>query len=350
MSLATRCSACGTVFRVVSDQLRVSEGWVRCGRCSQVFNALESLVDLETGLPRQGGLDSGALALDVAQPAARPGGPPLPGNPALASAAADRGADAPADTPSDPLADAMADRLADPVAAQLAREFASTSAPETRPPQASELLNPPPGRAEASDRSTPRAPAASRRPRSSKAAAGAAAPSFVREADRAARWRRPGVRLALGGLALLASALLAAQVAHTWRDRLAAQQPALAPLLQAGCALLGCEVGPAHVLDALSVESSGLVRVERSNLYKLQVSLRNRAAHDVALPALDLSLTDARGELIARRVLRPAELGESAATIGAGRDLTLQATLQSAAAADGASRVIAGYTVELFYP
>lgn len=348
MSLATRCSACGTVFRVVSDQLRVSEGWVRCGRCSQVFNALESLVDLETGLPRQGGLDSGAMALDVAQPAARPGGPPLPGSPAPAdgravpSAAAERS--------SDPASDAMADPLADPAAVQLAREFASTSAPETRPPQASELLSPPPERLDAPDRSSPRAPAASRRPRGSRAAAGAAAPSFVREADRAARWRRPGVRLALGGAALLASALLAAQVAHTWRDRLAAQQPALAPLLQAGCGLIGCEVGPAHVLDALSVESSGLVRVERSNLYKLQVSLRNRAAHDVALPALDLSLTDARGELIARRVLRPAELGESAATIGAGRDLTLQATLQSAAAADGASRVIAGYTVELFYP
>ncbi|MDP3223209.1 MAG: zinc-ribbon domain-containing protein, partial [Rubrivivax sp.] len=53
--LATRCSACGTVFRVVPDQLRVSEGWVRCGRCSQVFNALESLVDLETGMPRRTG-------------------------------------------------------------------------------------------------------------------------------------------------------------------------------------------------------------------------------------------------------------------------------------------------------
>ncbi|MFN5154951.1 MAG: zinc-ribbon domain-containing protein, partial [Betaproteobacteria bacterium] len=50
-SLATRCSACGTVFRVVADQLRVSEGWVRCGRCSQVFNALEGLVDLDTGRP-----------------------------------------------------------------------------------------------------------------------------------------------------------------------------------------------------------------------------------------------------------------------------------------------------------
>ena len=47
MSLATRCTACGTVFRVVQDQLKVSEGWVRCGRCDEVFNALEGLFDLE---------------------------------------------------------------------------------------------------------------------------------------------------------------------------------------------------------------------------------------------------------------------------------------------------------------
>ncbi|WP_374675947.1 zinc-ribbon and DUF3426 domain-containing protein [Ideonella sp.] len=48
MSLATRCPACHTVFRVVQDQLRVSEGWVRCGQCQEVFNALESLFDLDT--------------------------------------------------------------------------------------------------------------------------------------------------------------------------------------------------------------------------------------------------------------------------------------------------------------
>ena len=45
-SMAARCTACSTVFRVVPDQLRVSEGWVRCGRCAEVFNAAENLIDL----------------------------------------------------------------------------------------------------------------------------------------------------------------------------------------------------------------------------------------------------------------------------------------------------------------
>src|SRR4029079_16192045 len=52
MSMATRCIACGTIFRVVQDQLKVSEGWVRCGQCREVFNALEQLFDLERdGIP-----------------------------------------------------------------------------------------------------------------------------------------------------------------------------------------------------------------------------------------------------------------------------------------------------------
>ena len=51
MSLATRCTSCGTIFRVVQDQLKVSEGWVRCGRCEQTFNALEGLFDLEREAP-----------------------------------------------------------------------------------------------------------------------------------------------------------------------------------------------------------------------------------------------------------------------------------------------------------
>ncbi len=51
MSLATRCTHCGTIFKVVEDQLKVSEGWVRCGRCQQVFHALPTLFDLEREAP-----------------------------------------------------------------------------------------------------------------------------------------------------------------------------------------------------------------------------------------------------------------------------------------------------------
>ena len=39
MSFTTRCPACGTTFKIVADQLKISEGWVRCGHCADVFDA-----------------------------------------------------------------------------------------------------------------------------------------------------------------------------------------------------------------------------------------------------------------------------------------------------------------------
>jgi len=43
MSQITRCPSCATMFKVVADQLRISDGWVRCGHCKQVFDASSNL-------------------------------------------------------------------------------------------------------------------------------------------------------------------------------------------------------------------------------------------------------------------------------------------------------------------
>ena len=51
MSLVTRCPACTTTFKVVRDQLRISDGWVRCGRCSNVFDATLDLHESSDGAP-----------------------------------------------------------------------------------------------------------------------------------------------------------------------------------------------------------------------------------------------------------------------------------------------------------
>lgn len=171
-----------------------------------------------------------------------------------------------------------------------------------------------------------------------------ATPAFVRQADRAARWRHPRVRAAMWFFSALATVGLVGQVLHEYRDLVAARYTGLRPALQQSCEWLGCAVEAAHLIDSLVVESSGLVRVEKSSVYKLSVALRNRAALEVAMPALEVSLTDSQGKLVARRVLRMAELGVNAATLAPGRDLGIQATLQAATAP------VAGYTIELFYP
>jgi G:T/U-mismatch repair DNA glycosylase len=94
------------------------------------------------------------------------------------------------------------------------------------------------------------------------------------------------------------------------------------------------------------------VRVEKTNTYKLNIALRNRANVAVAVPALELSLTDAQGKLMARRVLRTTDFGVTPSSVPAGRELSLQATLQTAFATanNEPQEAVAGYTIELFYP
>jgi Protein of unknown function (DUF3426) len=129
------------------------------------------------------------------------------------------------------------------------------------------------------------------------------------------------------------------------RDLLAARWPGSADLLGALCASLHCTVQAPRALDEVSVESSGLTRVEGAPLYKLQVAVRNRAAWPVAMPALDLTLTDPRGEVVTRRVLRASELGVAAPeALAAGAEWSALVTL------DVGERRVTGYTIDLFYP
>ncbi len=300
-ALATRCPACGTVFRVVPDQLRVSEGWVRCGRCSEVFNAPETLVDMDTGASQRLPEAERQTLLAASDSAVSPELDFTTAPPALERAA-------------EPVVESSTEPSVEPAA-----EPAVAAAAETPP-----LPDP---RAEPDDRPPP---------------------SFVRRADRAARWRRPRVRLALGACAGLAALALAAQVLFTYRDLAAARWPALLPVLAQACAALRCDLGPPRLISGLAVQSSGLSRVDASNLYRLAVTLRNQADIDLAVPAIDLSLTDAQGRLVSRRVLRMGDLGTTQDRLGAGRELVLLATLQVAGAP--ASVPVAGYTIELFYP
>src|SRR5215468_438989 len=78
MSLITSCPSCGTMFRVVPDQLKISEGWVRCGHCSEVFDATAHLVDESVleGLPEAQGTLSAPL--ETTQPEPPPPSPPPP--------------------------------------------------------------------------------------------------------------------------------------------------------------------------------------------------------------------------------------------------------------------------------
>jgi len=47
MSMVTSCPKCDTTFRIRHEELRASRGRVRCGHCSEIFNAFDSLATLD---------------------------------------------------------------------------------------------------------------------------------------------------------------------------------------------------------------------------------------------------------------------------------------------------------------
>lgn len=423
MTMATRCTACGTVFRVVPDQLRVSAGWVRCGRCGEAFNAAEALVDLAAAplvkaadaaaahrrepvadfadtQPREPAADS----VESPQPLEQPHDT-APVQPEGMAAGLDVAATvvATSDTPAEAAAATDADEdiafTAEVLAAGLRHADASgfalpEAAPDTAPVAVAEDISA--GNALIHSTEGPQAPnpepdvapSASAEPSPDAAASpadderrepGAAvqalealatpvpteaepspaepvppaadadeqpavAPSFLRRAERAERWQRPWVRVCLSLAALGAAVGLAAQVVLLQRDWLAATWPAAKPTLEQACTMLGCRIGEYRQIESLGVESSGLVRIEGTSMYRLSVVLRNRAAFELAAPALDLSLTDAQGRLIARRVLTMGDLGLPLRTLKGGSELPIQASLAVA------ERPVSGYTVEIFYP
>jgi len=92
MSLVTRCPACATTFKVVRDQLRISDGWVRCGRCSHVFDATLDLHETPDGVVGSGsGVASPQVQVPSAPAVVPSAAPEASTPPAPASPSADTG-------------------------------------------------------------------------------------------------------------------------------------------------------------------------------------------------------------------------------------------------------------------
>ncbi|AKJ27747.1 zinc-ribbon and DUF3426 domain-containing protein [Caldimonas brevitalea] len=400
MSLATRCPACNTTFRVVQDQLKVSEGWVRCGRCNEVFNAIEGLFDLDReGTPSQPmplpgrpeAVDSEYPAfqstlsepppsvvpepLEIAQeapptapaPLPPPPGPTAPTAPVAAAAAAAaafaRNAPSPAEIaaeiddnvaptayevldssfldrstygsvqPGD-LDDGFADARFDSTheALELESEAVAAGAPAWQPKT---LGN---ARKKSHKPARSKKAAAARRPPEDPNA-----PEFLRKAEREAHWQSPRMRLGLSLFALLLGLTLVLQIALQWRDWLAVYRPALRPTLVQLCRVAGCTVGPLRRIDDVVVDSSSLARGSGPDAYRLSVLLRNRGPVALALPHIDLTLSDGNGDLVARRALAPRDFGVGD-SIDAGAEVTLTLDLSTP------GHRVAGFTVEAFYP
>ena len=351
-ALITRCPACATMFKVVPDQLRVSEGWVRCGHCAEVFDASAHLQP--------------AAALEQARhEEARSGAAAPPLHAAPESAAFDTGAPRRAmqeaagaievedDEPFEaqdagPPSESSPDSIASSPQTQIDEELPDDGLDSVRFAAERQALQEDPLDQPFSLRREDLSAPAELEPHAAAADAGHLEElTFVRQARREAHWQRPAVRAMLALLALALAGLLGLQVAVQERDRLAASEPALRPWLASLCAPLGCRIAPPRRIEAIAIDGSTFNRL-RPDAYRLQVTLKNQSASDVAMPAVELTLTDSAEQPVVRRVLMPAELGATRPALAARAEWsgTAALALQDTAHA----RRVAGYRVQACYP
>lgn len=373
MSFITRCPACATAFKVVPDQLKISDGWVRCGHCHQVFDAT---LDLQPWWPGQPvpGEETAVDAPPESPPDTQPESTPPPPSPSPVAESAALAAPRPEPEPEpEPEHEPPIRQDAEPppAAPEPAGEpepwhFESDPPPDFQPTSVIEpFLGPDPEREpeadvsqlDATDHLDPDAPepdpapAHAPSPAVAQSAAAAFAArekelSFVRQAQRRAFWRRPAIRWLLGLIVLLLSALLAIQILLDRRDEVARDYPAARPALEALCAYLDCTIETPRQLDHVVIDSSVLLR-RGPGRYSFNVVIRNRSDQAVAMPAIELTLTDIQDQVLVRRVLPPAEWPRTAEVLDAGAEWSLQFDLALEPASD---QVMTGYRALLFYP
>jgi predicted Zn finger-like uncharacterized protein len=345
MALATRCPQCGALFRVGADQLKSRGGLVRCGSCQHVFNAIGRLDYLE---PNVDTIDPAARR--SATPTQAPVAPPSLARPKSEAATEAPVTEAPPDVaaanrPRARAAAAKAPRRAEPATRDLG-EVTRYSPQTALPPDLADSAVA--QDADDSDSDAQAAPVATGED-ASNSETPELEPTFLR-AGRKPMGRAGRAALAAGCIVLAPALLL--EILLVFRADILAQFPQLQPTISAVCAPLGCSAQwPMHP-EMLAVVSSELQAVAGTDALELDAVVRNRAGFPVALPAIELTITDRSDRPIARKVFLPQDYivdrsgsGEAAdAPLGAGADLSIRLLFELR------GTTAAGFVAYPFYP
>ena len=330
MSLITRCPVCQTLFKVVPDQLRISEGWVRCGQCDEVFDAslhlVQPLVSANVASVPQ---NARVLQEYVPQPLEM-FATPTPVAPAAAAAAT--AADADAMMTGSGLAGEWSATEAPVVLVSEVQHF-SQPAPHQEAPEPAEQVDPL-LREASGDRELDNHAASNE-------------VSFLRQGRSPATGSGLLMRAAWACLSLALVLGLAGQIVLQERDRIAAFEPDLQPWIQLMCDRLNCKLSPWRKIEMIAIDSSAFTRV-RDDAYRLSLTLKNTATVPVRMPILELTLTDTLDQPVVRRVFNRPEIDSSSEAIAAGMELPVVVTV--VVNPGGGVDRIAGYRLLAFYP
>lgn len=359
MNVLTRCPHCATVFRAGEGQLNARQGWVRCGRCGEAFNALGAQPAARTADPAK---PPAAITDDwaVGRSGSRAGDFSAPAEPTFA--------------PIPPIEEGPGTRSETPITRSetLVTRSETLGGPRSiqRPPEsmtvAPELaldegraLHRAKRHAEAVALGDPRLSGKPYTPEELESYRARRRRKHAEEKVAQGRIARlpervdvPGRKLSRGtafwaaGSGLLL-ALLAAQAAHAFRAELVSAYPPFQEWAEKACAALGCVITATPGSDALRIESSALeAEPDDPRRVGLSASIGNHSGRTQPYPWLALTLKGADGQPLARRLLGPDDYltVKTGRGIGAGEEapVTLAFELQGAAPA--------GYQLELFYP
>jgi predicted Zn finger-like uncharacterized protein len=295
MALATRCPNCSSRFRVATDQLKLRGGMVRCGSCRHVFDATAALDFFEH--PRE-------------QPRAE-----APGS---EGARASPGGAAPPT-----LRDSM---------------------PAARGETGGDAGGKPSGGGGAGGgaQANGEADAAT-------APSGDAAyePEFLRA-------NHPGSRFArLRAVAVIALALsLPAGIIYAQRTTLLAVFPSLREQATRACAALGCDLPWPRRPDQIAIVGTEMQTLPGTDVIEFSAVLRNRADFAIAMPALEITLSDSFNHPLVRRVFLPGELSvtSSEPPVAAGASIAAGADVPLRLAVEAPGIAALNYVVYPFYP
>lgn len=319
MSLIARCPACQTSYRVVPDQLRVSDGWVRCGQCGEIFDATQQSVDNDTV---QSVADSRVSGDGLFQTHPLMPDDPLPHKSLRAF-------------PEDIAVNQQASSL--PTADSQARQEALNALSEPALSWASAALLIKPSSESVAEKSAEPAFSPPETPVSFMLAPDSS--SGDRQGRRPVLWWGLGVTLLFG---------LLFQGLYRERDQLASFAPELKPAMQAVCDVLDCRVSPVQHIEDLVIDSAEFHQVGQET-FELRFSVKNKARFELALPSIELTLTDMADRPVLRRVFTPVELGAaSVSSVAAGGFWSASVYLRVDAEAAGVRAL--GYRLLVFYP
>ena len=304
------------MFKVVPDQLRVSDGWVRCGQCNEVFDA-------NTHLQKKVGdqlIDTPPVKrktlVEVTTPLASEDPPKAPETPASIEI-----------SPKAAILEAIA-----PVPHVEPADVPIGLPVSSAPKEVSPSVELPPLTAPDEGRS---------------AEVEHIRHTFLQVAGSSARKNPRWLRFALSVSCVLLALVLLVQVLIQERDRIVATEPSTKRFLESLCSVAGCRISPLRQIESVVIDSSSFAKV-RLDVFRLSFTLKNTAQVPIAIPALELTLTDMQDQAVVRKVFHVADFGTQQSVMGPGSELT--ATLPMVVKLAGTAEKVSGYRLLSFYP